>query len=97
MANELVTIAEYMDSIQAEMAKQVLKDFDIQAVVVGENAGDGRIGVFESIKLQVKQSDAEEARQILEEQQQGREPEEYEVMDETDEGNEPYDPQDEEP
>jgi len=40
MADEMVTIAEYMNSIQAEMAKQVLDDFDIPAIVVGENATD---------------------------------------------------------
>ena len=68
MADKLVTIAEYMNSIQAEMAKQVLEDFDIPAVVVGSNAGDGRIGFIDTIKLQVKEKDAAEAKQILEEQ-----------------------------
>ena len=37
MADKLVTIAEYMNSIQAEMAKQVLEDFDIPAIIVGGN------------------------------------------------------------
>jgi hypothetical protein len=92
MADKLVTIAEYMNSIQAEMAKQVLADFDIPAIISGENAGDGRIGFIDSVKLQVKESDAEEAKQILEEQQEGHEPEDYEVGDETDD-DEPYDPQ----
>lgn len=96
MAGELVTVAEYMDSIQAEMAKQVLADFDILAIIVGENSGDGRIGFIDTIKLQVKQKDADEAKQILEEQQQGHEPEAYEVGDETDEADEPYDPKQEE-
>jgi hypothetical protein len=58
------------------MAKQVLEDFDIPAVIVGENAGDGRIGFVEPIKVQVKQKDADEAKQILEDQEQGFEPEE---------------------
>jgi hypothetical protein len=75
MAGELVTIAEYMNSIQAEMAKQVLEDFDIPAIIVGENAGDGRIGFIEPIKLQVKQNDADEAKKILEDQEQNFEPE----------------------
>jgi hypothetical protein len=95
MAGELVTVAEYLNSIQAEMAKQTLEDFDIPAVIVGENAGDGRIGFIDTIKLQVKQKDADEAKQILEEQAQGHEPEAYEVGDETDEADEPYDPQEE--
>ncbi len=93
MAGELVTVAEYLNSIQAEMAKQVLEDFHIPAVIVGGNAGDGRIGFIESIKLQVKQADAEEAKQILEDQEHGHEPEAYEVGDETDEADEPYDPE----
>ena len=46
-------------------------------------------------KLQVFESNADEAKQILEEQQQGHEPEEYEIGDETDEADEPYDPQEE--
>ncbi len=96
MAGELVTIAEYMNSIQAEMAIQTLEDFNIPAVIVGENAGDGRIGFIGTIKLQVKEKDANEAKQILEEQEQGHEPEAYEVGDETDEADEPYDPEEEE-
>ena len=95
MAGELVTIAEYLNTIQAEMAKQVLADFDIPAIIVGENAGDGRIGFIEGIKLQVKQADAEEAKQILEDQEHGHEPEPYEVGDETDEADEPYEPEEE--
>jgi len=96
MAGELVTVAEYMDSIQAEMAKQVLADFDILAIIVGENSGYGRIGFIDTIKIQVKQKDADEEKQIRDEQQQGHEPEAYEVGDETDEADEPYDPKQEE-
>jgi hypothetical protein len=96
MAGELVTIAEYMNSMQAEMAKQLLEDFDIPAIIVGENAADGRIGFVEPIKLQVKKTDADEAKQILEDQEQSHEPEAYEVGDETDEADEPYDPKEEE-
>jgi hypothetical protein len=95
MADKLVTIAEYMNSIQAEMAKQVLEDFKIPSLIIGENAGDGRIGYIGTVKLQVKESDAEEAKQILEEQEQGHEPEAYEVGDET-EDDEPYNPKEEE-
>jgi hypothetical protein len=83
MADKFIIVAEYMNSIEAEMAKQLLEDFNIPAIIVGENSGDGRIGVFETIKLQVQESRAEEAKQILEEQEQGREPEDYEVMDES--------------
>lgn len=97
MADKLVTIAEYMDSMQAEMAKQVLEDFDIKAVVIGENAANTcLLPTVLTAKLQVFESNADEAKQILEEQQQGHEPEEYEIRDETDEADEPYDPKEEE-
>jgi hypothetical protein len=87
MADKLVTIAEYMDSIQAEMAKQVLEDFGIRAVVVGQNAADGRIGVFETVKLQVLESDAARSAEILESSEMEYnidEPEELEEMDDMD-------------
>jgi hypothetical protein len=74
MADKLVTVAEYMDSIQAEMARQVLEDFEIRAIIVGPNSGDGRIGIFEAVKLQVLESDADKAKQILEDQEQSFEP-----------------------
>ena len=89
MADELVTIAKYMDSIRAELAKQVLEDFKIPAVVVGPNAGDCRIGVFEMVLLQVRQSDADKAKQILESQEQHYTPEELEDLDDLDELNGP--------
>jgi hypothetical protein len=78
MADKLVTIAEYMDSMQAEMAKQVLEDFDIKAVVIGENAVNTCLApTVITAKLQVLEKDAEEAKQILEEQEQGFEPGEF--------------------
>jgi hypothetical protein len=88
MADKLVTVAEYADSIKAEMAKQLLEDFGIRAVVVGQNAADGRIGVFETVKLQVLESDAARAAEILESSEmeynidEPEEPEEMEGLDE---------------
>jgi len=97
MADKFVTIAEYMDSIQAEMARQTLEDFDIKAVVIGENALNTCLApTVMTAKLQVLESKADEAKQILEDQQQGHEPEKYEIGDETDEADEPYDPKEEE-
>jgi long-subunit acyl-CoA synthetase (AMP-forming) len=97
MADKLVTVAEYMDSMQAEMARQILEDFDIKAVIIGENAANTCLApTVMTAKLQVLEKDADEAKQILEDQEQGHEPEEYEVMDETDEADEPYDPKQEE-
>jgi hypothetical protein len=99
MADKLVTVAEYMDSMQAEMDKQVLDDFGIKNILVGQIGADVLAGVLafsKPIKLQVLEKDADEAKQILEEQQQGHEPEAYEIGDETDEADEPYDPKEEE-
>jgi hypothetical protein len=94
MEDKLVTIAEYVDSIQAEMAKQVLEDFDIKAVIIGENAANTcLLPTVLTAKLQVFEKDADKAKEILEEQEQGHEPEDYEVGDETDEADEPYDPE----
>ena len=78
MADKLVTIAEYMDSMQAEMARQVLEDFDIKAVVIGENAANICLApTVITAKLQVLEKDAEEAKQILEDQELGFEPGEF--------------------
>ena len=38
MGDKLVTIAQFTDYIEAEMAKQLLADYEIEAVVTGENA-----------------------------------------------------------
>ena len=85
MEDKLVTIAQYMDSIKADIAKQTLEDFKIPAVIVGPNSGDLRVGALEMILLQVKQRDAERARQILETQEQKFTPEELEELDKMDE------------
>lgn len=67
MADKLVTIAEFTDYIEAEMAKQLLSDFGIEAIVTDENAANlypisGVVGP----ELQVLEKDAEQAREILE-------------------------------
>jgi hypothetical protein len=96
MVDKLVTVAEYFDSMQAEMAKQVLADFDIKAVIIGEGAANVCLApTIITAKVQVFEKDADEAKQILEDQEQGREPEAYEVGDETDEADEPYEPEEE--
>jgi hypothetical protein len=93
MEDKFVTVAEFMDSIHAEMTKQALEDCGIQVILMGQNTGDWRIGVFETVKLQVRQNQADEAKEIIEDleerKQQGREPEDYEVMDEPDDVDEP--------
>lgn len=67
MADKLVTIAQFTDYIGAEMAKQLLADYEIGAVVTGVNAANlypisGSVGP----ELQVFEKDAQRAREILE-------------------------------
>jgi hypothetical protein len=67
MADKLVTIAQFTDYIEAEMAKQLLADYEIGAVVTGVNAAtlypiSGAVGP----ELQVFEKDAQHAREILE-------------------------------
>jgi hypothetical protein len=99
MSNKLVTIAEYADSSQAELARQVLADYGIQALIMDQNTSNlwQTALPWSTTKLQVLESDADHARQILEEQQQdAHEPEDYEVGDDSDDSDEPYEPDEEE-
>jgi type II secretory pathway component GspD/PulD (secretin) len=67
MADKLVTIAQFTNYIEAEMAKQLLADYDIKAVVAGENAANiYLIPAIAGSEIQVLQSQAEKAREILE-------------------------------
>jgi hypothetical protein len=68
MADKLVTIAQYADSSEASLAQQLLADFGIKAVLAGQHAADvyGGIPVLGATKLQVLESQAEQAQQILE-------------------------------
>ena len=69
MDDKLVTIAEFPDYIEAEMAKQLLADYEIEAVVTGENASNlYPISAIEGPELQVLEKDAQRAREILESQ-----------------------------
>jgi len=67
MADKLVTIAQYTDYIEAELAKQLLDDFGIKSVVTGENAASVYSGVFAAIRieLQTLESQAKKALEIL--------------------------------
>ena len=65
--DKLVTIASFADYIEAEMAQQLLADYGIKAIVTGQNASNVYpIPAVEGPELQVLQSQAEQARQILE-------------------------------
>jgi hypothetical protein len=68
MAGKLVTVAQFVDSAQADLAKQLLADFGIESVLAGQNAASIFSGVpaVANIKLQVIERRAEEAVEILE-------------------------------
>lgn len=67
MADKLVTIAKFADYIEAEMAKQLLDDFGIKSVVIGEKFGLP-YPIPSEAKLQVFESQAKQAQEILESQ-----------------------------
>jgi len=67
MADKLVTIAQYADSSEASLAQQLLADFGIKAVLAGQHAADVyALPAIAATELQVLESQAEQARQILE-------------------------------
>ena len=68
MADKLVTIAQYENYIEAEMAKQLLADYGIEAVVTGENTANVYSGLpaLSNIELQTLESQAQQALEILE-------------------------------
>lgn len=67
MADKLVTIAQFTDYIEAEMAKQLLDDFGIKSVVTGENVASVYSGVPAAINIQLQtlESQAGRALEIL--------------------------------
>ena len=69
MADRLVTIAQFANYIEAEMARQLLEDYGINAVATGENASNiYSVPGVEGPELQVFESQAQKAREILESQ-----------------------------
>jgi hypothetical protein len=71
MAERLVTIAQFSNYIEAEMAKQLLADYGIEAVATGENASNiysGMPALGGYCMLQTLESQAQKAREILESQ-----------------------------
>ncbi len=69
MADKLVTIAQFTNYIEAEMAKQLLADYGIEAVAAGENAANiYSVPAIAEIDLQVLDSQAQQAQGILESQ-----------------------------
>ncbi len=68
---KLVTVARFDDYMKADLARQLLEDEGIKAFVLGQNVGNVWGGPPASkIELQTAESEAEEAREILEANQQ---------------------------
>ncbi len=72
MEEKLVTVARYDNYVDADMARQVLEEQGIKAAVMGQNVGNVYSGVpaVIDIELQTFESQAQEARQILEDARQ---------------------------
>jgi len=70
VADKLVTIAQFADYIEADLAKQLLDDFGIKSVVTGQNAANIYSGLpaLANVELQTLESQAQQAREILESQ-----------------------------
>jgi len=70
VADKLVTIAQFTNYFEAEMAKQVLDDFGIKSVVTGQNVANIYSGLpaLADLKLQTFESQAQKALEILESQ-----------------------------
>ena len=68
MEDKLVTIAEFGDSIEADLAKQKLDDFGIRSVIIGQHTANTYVGLnaIATVKLQTMESLAEKALEILE-------------------------------
>jgi hypothetical protein len=66
---KLVTVARYDSYVNADLARQVLEEQGIKAAVMGQNVGNVYSGVPAAIDIEVQtfESQAEEARRILDE------------------------------
>jgi len=72
MSEKLVTVAKFSDYIKADLARQLLQDEGIEAFVMGQNVANIYSGVLAAIdiELQTPESQAQEAREILEANEQ---------------------------
>jgi len=76
MDEKLITIATYTDSIKAELARQLLADYGIEAVVTDQLSTNIFAGVptIAAVELQTLESSAEEALRILQSNEQQEQP-----------------------
>jgi hypothetical protein len=70
VAEKLVTIAQFADYIQADLARQLLDDYEIKSVVTGQNVANVYSGLpaLTDVELQTFESLAQQALEILESQ-----------------------------
>jgi hypothetical protein len=75
MDDRLVKVGEFENYIEAELARQRLTDYGIKAVVTGDNASNIYGGALAAMRpaVEVFESQADEARRILDEQQEEKE------------------------
>jgi hypothetical protein len=68
MNDKLVTVARFSDYMRAELARQLLESEGITAFVMGQNvaAGCGGVPAAIDVQLQTPESQADEAKEILE-------------------------------
>ncbi len=70
MDDKLITIAEFTENLDAQMARTTLESNGIKAVIAGENImGLMPVDGMLYVELQVLAADAEKAKQILDLQQ----------------------------
>lgn len=66
MEEKLVTVAEFADSMEVNLAKQLLADYEIESVISGEHAADlYTVPAIGLARLQTLESQAKRAREIL--------------------------------
>jgi hypothetical protein len=71
MTDRLVTIAEFTDSIEASLAKQLLEDNGIECFLAEQNAANVyTIPTIAAAELQVRENQAQQALKILESNEQ---------------------------
>jgi hypothetical protein len=72
MTDRLITIAQFNDSTEAEMAKQLLANNGIEAVVTGRNVANIYSGLpaLGHVELQTLESRARQAQELLESQKE---------------------------
>ncbi len=68
MTEKFVTVARFADYMRADLARQLLESAGLKVVVTGQNVGNiyaGLAGIAD-VELQTPESQAAEAREILE-------------------------------